>query len=73
MRIVSVQLYPDQKTAKATIDTIERDCNQMLASLRIAAEHANSQLKVWHILAEHYRIADGDLGYASAQCCTCQS
>lgn len=46
---------PTKKPAKVTLNAAEREYNQMLASLRIVAEHTNRRLKVWRILAERYR------------------
>lgn len=46
---------PVKKPKKAKLDAEERQYNQMLASLRIVAEHTNRRLKVWRILAERYR------------------
>jgi len=46
---------PTKKSAKAQLETEEQQYNQMLASLRIVAEHTHRRLKVWRILAERYR------------------
>ncbi len=46
---------PTKKSKKAKLSVQERQYNQMLASLRIVAEHTNRRLKVWRILAERYR------------------
>lgn len=46
---------PIKKPKQAKLDVEERQYNQMLASLRIVAEHTNRRLKVWRILAERYR------------------
>lgn len=46
---------PTKKSAKSKLDKEERQYNQMLASLRIVAEHTNRRLKIWRILAERYR------------------
>lgn len=54
-KLHSYSCTPTKKRAKANLDPSERQYNQMLASLRIVAEHANRRLKVWRILAERYR------------------
>jgi len=46
---------PTKKPAKSMLDKKQRQYNQMLASLRIVAEHTNRRLKIWRILAERYR------------------
>lgn len=46
---------PTKKPAKSKLSKEERHYNQMLASLRIVAEHPNRRLKIWRILAERYR------------------
>lgn len=46
---------PTKKPAKSQLEVAERQYNQMLASLRVVAEHTNRRLKVWRILAERYR------------------
>lgn len=46
---------PVKKLKKVKLDAEQRQYNQMLASLRIVAEHTNRRLKVWRILAERYR------------------
>ena len=46
---------PTKKSAKSKLGKEERQYNQMLASLRIVAEHTNRRLKIWRILAERYR------------------
>ncbi|MEP0919081.1 transposase [Leptolyngbya sp. DQ-M1] len=45
---------PTKKSAKSKLDKEERHYNQMLASLRIVAEHTNRRFKIWRILAERY-------------------
>lgn len=46
---------PVKKPKKLKLDVEQRQYNQLLASLRIVAEHTNRRLKVWRILAERYR------------------
>lgn len=46
---------PVKKPKKVKLDAEQRQYNQMLASLRIVAEHTNRRLKIWRILAERYR------------------
>lgn len=43
---------PVKKPKKVKLDAEQRQYNQMLASLRIVAEHTNRRLKIWRILAE---------------------